>query len=145
MSISSTFNFTKCITSNTLNYIIVGFFNLTIIYGEYTKKHKINNKYYSYRIRHLCHILYTVLYYLQASVDYLPELTNPIVACFSESESRVRYQAAEALFNVLKIVRGASLSQFPVIFDALAKLAADPEQQVKHAAELLDRLLKVLW
>ncbi|XP_012546864.1 protein VAC14 homolog isoform X2 [Bombyx mori] len=78
----------------------------------------------------------------KASVDYLPELTNPIVACFSESESRVRYQAAEALFNVLKIVRGASLSQFPVIFDALAKLAADPEQQVKHAAELLDRLLK---
>ncbi|XP_059048781.1 protein VAC14 homolog isoform X1 [Achroia grisella] len=75
-------------------------------------------------------------------VDYLPELTHPIVACFSESESRVRYQAAEALFNVLKIARGAALPQFPIVFDALARLAADPEPQVKQGAELLDRLVK---
>lgn len=75
-------------------------------------------------------------------IEYLPELIHPIVACFSESESRVRYQAAEALFNVLKIARGASLAHFPVVFDSLAKLAADPEQQVKQAAELLDRLVK---
>ncbi|XP_053614567.1 protein VAC14 homolog isoform X2 [Plodia interpunctella] len=74
--------------------------------------------------------------------DYLPELTSPIVACLSESESRVRYQAAEALFNVLKIARGLSLQQFPALFEALARLAADPEPQVKQAAELLDRLLK---
>ncbi|KAG6460747.1 hypothetical protein O3G_MSEX012197 [Manduca sexta] len=78
----------------------------------------------------------------KSCIDYLPELTHPIVACFSESESRVRYQAAEALFNVLKIAREASLSQFPAVFDALARLSADPEPQVKHAAELLDRLLK---
>ncbi|KAM3959400.1 protein VAC14 homolog [Aphomia sociella] len=75
-------------------------------------------------------------------VNYLPELTHPIVACFSESESRVRYQAAEALFNVLKIARGDSLPQFPMVFDALARLAADPEPQVKQGAELLDRLVK---
>ncbi|KAJ0173887.1 hypothetical protein K1T71_010033 [Dendrolimus kikuchii] len=75
-------------------------------------------------------------------IEYLPELINPIVACFSESESRVRYQAAEALFNVLKIARGASLIHFPVVFDSLARLAADPEPQVKQAAELLDRLVK---
>ncbi|XP_028172710.1 protein VAC14 homolog isoform X3 [Ostrinia furnacalis] len=75
-------------------------------------------------------------------VTYLPELTHPIVACLSESESRVRYQAAEALFNVLKIARGAALAHFPPVFDALARLAADPEPQVKQGAELLDRLLK---
>ncbi|KAJ2938142.1 hypothetical protein O0L34_g3721 [Tuta absoluta] len=75
-------------------------------------------------------------------VAYLPELIQPIIACFSESESRVRYQAAEALFNVVKIARGASLAHFPVIFDALARLAADSEPQVKQAAELLDRLVK---
>ncbi|XP_013192648.2 protein VAC14 homolog [Amyelois transitella] len=75
-------------------------------------------------------------------VTYLPELTQPIIACFSESESRVRYQAVEALFNVLKIARAHSLPHFPVIFDALAKLAADPEAQVKQGAELLDRLVK---
>jgi hypothetical protein len=75
-------------------------------------------------------------------VVYLSELTLPILAGFSEGESRVRYQAAEALFNVLKIARGASLT-FPAVFEALARLAADPEPQVKQGAELLDRLLKV--
>ncbi|XP_049876848.1 protein VAC14 homolog isoform X2 [Pectinophora gossypiella] len=75
-------------------------------------------------------------------VSYLPELIHPIVACFSESESRVRYQATEALFNVVKIARGAALAHFPLVFDALARLAADPEPQVKQAAELLDRLVK---
>ncbi|KAF9422396.1 hypothetical protein HW555_001986 [Spodoptera exigua] len=75
-------------------------------------------------------------------IDYLPELVHPIVACFSESESRVRYQAAEALFNVLKIARGEALAHFPLVFDALARLAADPEPQVKQGAELLDRLVK---
>ncbi|RVE40718.1 hypothetical protein evm_014633 [Chilo suppressalis] len=75
-------------------------------------------------------------------VNYLPELVHPILACFSESESRVRYQAAEALFNVLKIARGAALEHFPPVFEALARLAADPEPQVKQGAELLDRLLK---
>lgn len=73
----------------------------------------------------------------------MPELVHPIVACFSESESRVRYQAAEALFNVLKIARGEALAHFPLVFDALARLAADPEPQVKQGAELLDRLVKV--
>lgn len=75
-------------------------------------------------------------------IAYLPELIQPIVACFSESESRVRYQAAEALFNVVKVARGAALAHFPLLFDALAKLAADPEPQVKQGAELLDRLVK---
>ncbi|CAK1553136.1 unnamed protein product [Leptosia nina] len=75
-------------------------------------------------------------------VSYVGELTHPIVACLSESEARVRYSAAEALYNVLKIVRGAALPYFTLIFDALARLAADPEPQVKQGAELLDRLVK---
>ncbi|CAG9795444.1 unnamed protein product [Diatraea saccharalis] len=62
-------------------------------------------------------------------VNYLSELIHPILACFSESESRVRYQAAEALFNVLKIARGEALAHFPPVFEALARLAADPEPQ----------------
>lgn len=76
-------------------------------------------------------------------MKYLPEMMQPIIACFSEAESRVRYQAAEALFNVVKIARGSVLAHFAQVFGALARLAADPEPQVKQAAELLDRLLKV--
>lgn len=79
----------------------------------------------------------------QGCTVYLSELLHPIVACVSEGESRVRYLAAEALFNVLKIARGATLAHFPLLFDALARLAADPEPQVRQGAELLDRLVKV--
>ncbi|XP_022117353.2 protein VAC14 homolog [Pieris rapae] len=74
--------------------------------------------------------------------SYVGELTHPIVACLGESEARVRYSASEALYNVLKIVRAAALPYFTLIFDALARLAADPEPQVKQGAELLDRLVK---
>lgn len=80
---------------------------------------------------------------MQGCIAYLPELVQPIVACLSEGESRVRYQAVEALFNVVKVARGAVLPHFPLLFDALARLAADPEPQVKQGAELLDRLVKV--
>ncbi|XP_045452667.1 protein VAC14 homolog [Melitaea cinxia] len=78
----------------------------------------------------------------KGSATYTSELTHPIVACLGESEARVRYAAAEALFNVLKIAREAALAQFPLVFDALARLAADPEPQVRQGAELLDRLVK---
>ncbi|XP_046969919.1 protein VAC14 homolog [Vanessa cardui] len=78
----------------------------------------------------------------KGSVTYIGELTHPIVACLGESEARVRYAATEALFNVLKIARDAALTQFPLVFDALARLAADPEPQVRQGAELLDRLVK---
>ena len=42
-----------------------------------------------------------------------------------------------------KVGRGALLPQFNEVFDVLAKLVADPDQNVKSGAELLDRLLKV--
>ncbi|XP_013162479.1 PREDICTED: protein VAC14 homolog [Papilio xuthus] len=73
---------------------------------------------------------------------HLSELLHPMAACVREGESRVRYLAAEALFNVLKIARSAALPHFPLVFDALARLAADPEPQVRQGAELLDRLVK---
>ncbi|XP_039759287.1 protein VAC14 homolog isoform X1 [Pararge aegeria] len=73
---------------------------------------------------------------------YVGELIHPIVACLGESEARVRYGATEALFNVLKVARSATVTYFPLVFDALARLAADPELQVRNGAEVLDRLVK---
>lgn len=68
---------------------------------------------------------------------------RPILACFLDTDSRVRYYACESLYNVAKVGRGALLPQFNEVFDVLAKLVADPDQNVKSGAELLDRLLKV--
>ncbi len=80
----------------------------------------------------------------QDTVGYTHELVLPILACFSDSDSRVRYYACEGLYNVTKVARGSVLPHFNDIFNALSKLAADPDQNVKSGTEMLDRLLKVL-
>ncbi|XP_019880137.1 protein VAC14 homolog isoform X2 [Aethina tumida] len=73
---------------------------------------------------------------------YTDELIKPILGCLSDQDLRVRYYACESLYNVVKVSRGAVLSHFSSIFNALSKIATDPDQNVKNASELLDRLLK---
>ncbi|XP_014678213.1 PREDICTED: protein VAC14 homolog [Priapulus caudatus] len=73
---------------------------------------------------------------------YVSELVRPVLACFNDADSRVRYYACEALYNVVKVARGSILPYFNDIFDGLSKLAADPDQNVKNGSELLDRLMK---
>lgn len=41
------------------------------------------------------------------------------------------------------MARGAVLPSFPKLFTALSTMADDPDQNVKAASELLDRILKV--
>ncbi|KAK3603797.1 hypothetical protein CHS0354_042797 [Potamilus streckersoni] len=73
---------------------------------------------------------------------YVSELVKPVLACFHDQDSRVRYYACEALYNIVKVTRGSVLPFFNDIFDGLSKLAADPDQNVKNGTELLDRLIK---
>uniref|UniRef100_A0A671PUJ7 Protein VAC14 homolog n=1 Tax=Sinocyclocheilus anshuiensis TaxID=1608454 RepID=A0A671PUJ7_9TELE len=73
---------------------------------------------------------------------YLKGLIDPVLTCFNDSDSRLRYYACEALYNIVKVARGAVLPHFNVLFDGLSKLAADPDPNVKSGSELLDRLLK---
>ncbi|XP_063168787.1 protein VAC14 homolog isoform X2 [Candoia aspera] len=75
---------------------------------------------------------------------YLKELIEPVLTCFSDADSRLRYYACEALYNIVKVARGSTLPHFNVLFDGLSKLAADPDPNVKSGSELLDRLLKIL-
>ncbi|XP_061761061.1 protein VAC14 homolog [Nerophis ophidion] len=76
------------------------------------------------------------------SGSYLKELMEPVLTCFNDSDSRLRYYACEALYNIVKVARGAVLPHFNLLFDGLSKLAADPDPNVKSGSELLDRLLK---
>ncbi|KPP66289.1 protein VAC14-like [Scleropages formosus] len=52
---------------------------------------------------------------------YLKELIDPVLACFNDSDSRLRYYACEALYNIVKVARGAVLPHFNVLFDGLSK------------------------
>lgn len=73
---------------------------------------------------------------------YMDKFIEPVLACFTDPENRIRYFSAECLYNIAKVSKGEVLVYFNPIFDALSKLAADSEMSVKNGAELLDRLLK---
>lgn len=76
------------------------------------------------------------------SSNYSVELVQPIISSLRDQDSRVRYYACEALFNVIKVIRTDILPLFNTVFDILSELTADPDQSVKSGAELIDRLLK---
>ena len=73
---------------------------------------------------------------------YLNLLLPPVLHCFDDPESRVRYYACEAMYNILKIARRHALAYFKAVFDGLCKLFADVDVDVKNGAQLLNRLVK---
>lgn len=73
---------------------------------------------------------------------HLEQIVPPVLYSFADQDSRVRYYACEALYNIAKVVRGEFIVFFNQIFDALCKLSADSDANVQSAAHLLDRLVK---
>ncbi|KAH9509518.1 PtdIns(3,5)P(2) sythesis regulation factor [Bulinus truncatus] len=55
------------------------------------------------------------------SCNYINNLVRPVVVCFHDGDSRVQYYACEALYNIVKVARGAVLPHFNDIFDGLSK------------------------
>eukprot|EP00268_Persea_americana_P001494 TRINITY_DN1045_c0_g1_i4.p1 TRINITY_DN1045_c0_g1~~TRINITY_DN1045_c0_g1_i4.p1 ORF type:complete len:724 (+),score=135.00 TRINITY_DN1045_c0_g1_i4:163-2334(+) len=76
------------------------------------------------------------------AAQYLEQIVPPVLLSFSDQDSRVRYYACEALYNIGKVVTGDLIVFFNQIFDALCKLSADSDGNVQSAAHLLDRLVK---
>jgi len=72
----------------------------------------------------------------------ITEIVMPVLKCFSDQDSRVRYYACESMYNVAKVSRGQILVFFNDIFDGMCKLCADPDVHVKNGTKLLDRLVK---
>jgi len=50
------------------------------------------------------------------------ELVKPVLACFRDADSQVRYYSCEALYNIVKVTRGSVLPFFNEVFDALSKV-----------------------
>ncbi|GJJ79166.1 vacuole morphology and inheritance protein 14 [Entomortierella parvispora] len=74
--------------------------------------------------------------------SHLESIVPPVLMCFGDQDSRVRYYACESMYNIAKVARGSILRYFNELFDAMSKLYADSETSVKNGAELLDRLVK---
>ena len=54
---------------------------------------------------------------------YLGFLVPPVLSCFFDPDSRVRYYACEALYNIAKVARETILPFFNDIFDGLSKVS----------------------
>ncbi|XP_008781327.1 protein VAC14 homolog [Phoenix dactylifera] len=76
------------------------------------------------------------------AAQHLEQIVPPVLNSFLDQDSRVRYYACEALYNIAKVVRGDFIIFFNKIFDALCKLSADSDANVQSATHLLDRLVK---
>ncbi|XP_037085978.1 protein VAC14 homolog [Pollicipes pollicipes] len=76
---------------------------------------------------------------------YAASMIDTILACFVKShESRLRYYGCEALFNVCKSVRSATMPSFNRVWCAMAQLKTDPDLNVRSGADMLDRLMNDL-
>ncbi|XP_076809640.1 protein VAC14 homolog [Clavelina lepadiformis] len=73
---------------------------------------------------------------------YLESLLKPVLICSADPDSRMRYFACESLYNIVKVARADTLPYFSELFDALSKLSADQDPNVRNGSDLLDRLLK---
>jgi vacuole morphology and inheritance protein 14 len=96
----------------------------------------------NYRKGGLVGLAATAIGLMQNSRNFLPVLLPPVLHCFDDPESRVRYYACESLYNIAKVSRQAILGYFNQIFEGLTKLFADVDVDVKNGANLLDRLIK---
>lgn len=96
----------------------------------------------NYRKGGLIGLAATAIGLMQDTKNQLAVLLPPVLHCFDDPESRVRYYACESLYNIAKVSRNSILQHFNQIFEGLAKLFADVDVDVKNGANLLDRLMK---
>ena len=74
--------------------------------------------------------------------EHLMLIVPPVLHSFTDQDSRVRYYACEALYNIAKASRQSFVRFFRDVFDALLRLCADPDSNVQNAGHLLDQLVK---
>jgi vacuole morphology and inheritance protein 14 len=54
---------------------------------------------------------------------YMERFIDPLLRCFSDPESRIRYFACESMYNIAKVSKGEILVYFNPIFDSLSKVS----------------------
>ena len=65
----------------------------------------------------------TAIALLTDIAPYMERFIDPLLVCFSDAESRIRYFSAECLYNIAKVSKGEILVYFNQIFDGLSKVS----------------------
>ena len=66
----------------------------------------------------------------------LPDILPPVLHSFNDQDPRVRYYACESVYNICKVARGGCMPLFEPLFDAICKLVADGDANVRNAAQV---------
>lgn len=64
--------------------------------------------------------------------SHLDGIVPTVLSSFSDPDSSVRYSACEALYNIAKVARQLMLPYIDQIFDILARLVADTNDEVRQ-------------
>lgn len=64
--------------------------------------------------------------------NYISMLMPPVLSCFDDEDSRIRFYACEAMYNIVKVSRGKILDFMNEIFSSLCELYADVDVEVKE-------------
>ena len=65
-------------------------------------------------------------------INYISFLLPPILDCFDNEDTRIRFYACESLYNIVKAARGGILTFINEIFSSLCELYADVDVEVKE-------------
>lgn len=74
--------------------------------------------------------------------SYIEQIIRPILICTHDSQREIRYRALEALYNVVKCVRGDVLVYLDEIFDVIIFMCEDSDHNSRDASALMDKLIK---
>jgi vacuole morphology and inheritance protein 14 len=55
---------------------------------------------------------------------FMDRFIEPLLRCFSDAESRIRYFACESMYNIAKVSKGEILVYFNPLFDSLSKVSS---------------------
>ena len=67
------------------------------------------------------------------SYRYIHMVIPPVLKCFSDSDHRVRYYSAEAMYNLAKVAGPLVLQYFCEIFDGMCKVSTWRSPSQFHA------------
>eukprot|EP00192_Tetraselmis_astigmatica_P007189 CAMPEP_0117652604 /NCGR_PEP_ID=MMETSP0804-20121206/2717_1 /TAXON_ID=1074897 /ORGANISM="Tetraselmis astigmatica, Strain CCMP880" /LENGTH=798 /DNA_ID=CAMNT_0005458665 /DNA_START=91 /DNA_END=2485 /DNA_ORIENTATION=+ len=74
--------------------------------------------------------------------EFLPDMVPPVLESVTDQDSRVRFYAVEALYNIADIARDAMLPFMIQAFDGLFRVSADADDNLRSAVPFAENLLK---
>ncbi|AFZ79660.1 hypothetical protein BEWA_025090 [Theileria equi strain WA] len=108
---------------------------------DHIKSKFLDNPDPNYRIGGLMAIACTALALDDHLSKYADSFIQLALASFYDQDIKVRYYSCESLYNIMKKCKRNAMMRIGEVFDGICKLSSDPDEDVKYASQILNRLL----